>query len=387
MKFIQVKDREPLEDLKFNIYKFTNRFRPKDKRNTTIISCLSEFGCETIGVLWNIPMICQERAGHYKIAVGWYGREYFYRHLVDEYWELKQDHQWLRDYCKAFHHESRNLSKLEMLLKQYGYVITTQQVGNYAVGNRCRGCGNFWGDINHVEICPRCNGQSINRALFGDIPYYRNCFTPIKSPSKKKREIAKQYLKPNTVGVFARGRKTYGRNLQPEFYKRLIILLQSMGYNIIWLGEKQSTLKCPVDDILDYSRMDVARDLELTCAIVKELEFTVQFWTASTRLSAIMGTPYLMFESPAQIWGDGQEGLRLSLLRDMAPKKMAICHFTKVLNDHDSALNLIERCVKEMNVGNYSDVVGLVESESFVKTMKLYGKKGVEDDRDSRIFK
>jgi hypothetical protein len=374
MKFIQAKEREPYQDVSFNIHKFSDRPRPKDKRKITLISCLSEFGCETIGILWNVPMICQERAGHYKIAIGWYGREYFYRHLVDEYWELKEEHQWLRDYCKAFHHESRNLSKLENLLQKYGYVVTAQQVGNYAVGNRCRGCGNFWGDDTYVEKCPRCEGTSILRSLFGDIPYYRDRFTPMKAPSKEKREIAKQYIKPNTVGIFARGRKTYGRNLQPEFYVKLIEFLRSRDYNIIWLGEKQSTLPCPVEDVLDYSRMDVARDLELTCAIVRELKFTIQFWTGSTRLSAMMGTPYLMFESPMQVWGEGQEGQRLSLLKNMAPRKMAINHFTRVLNDHDGAMKVIERCVDEMNAGDYSDVVGLVEDEEFVKGMKVYSK-------------
>jgi len=380
MKFIQAKDREPFEDLGFTIYKFSNRPRPKDKRSITLISCLSEFGCETLGILWNIPMICQERAGHYKIAVGWYGREYFYKHLVDEFWELKPKHQWLRDYCKAFHHESRNLTKLEELLTNYGHVVTAQQVGNYAVGNRCQGCGNFWGDISYVTECPRCKGKKILRSLFGDIPYYRKKFTPMKAPSKEKQKIAKDYLKPKTVGIFARGRKTYGRNLQPEFYVKLINMLRSRDYNVLWLGEKQSTQSCPVEDILDYSRMEQAKDLELTCAIVKELEFTVQFWTASTRLAAMMGTPYLMFESPMQIWGEGQEGYRLSLLKNMAPRKMSINHFTKVLNDHEGSMKVIEQCIDEMNQGDYSDNIGLVENKDFVHSMKTFSKQRISDD-------
>ena len=67
-----------------------------------------------------------------------------------------------------------------------------------------------------------------------------------------------------------------------------------MDYNPIWLGEKQSTLACPVSDVVDMTRKPEARDLELTLAIVSQLEFTIQFWTASTRLSALVGTPYLV---------------------------------------------------------------------------------------------
>jgi hypothetical protein len=38
------------------------------------------------------------------------------------------------------------------------------------------------------------------------------------------------------------------------------------------------------------------------------LQFTIQFWTASTRLASMMGVPWILFESPDQIAGNGQEG-------------------------------------------------------------------------------
>jgi hypothetical protein len=43
---------------------------------------------------------------------------------------------------------------------------------------------------------------------------------------------------------------------------------------------------------MDFSRLPEARDLELTLAIISQLQFTVQFWTASTRLAAMVGTPF-----------------------------------------------------------------------------------------------
>jgi predicted Zn-ribbon and HTH transcriptional regulator len=340
---------------------------------------LSEFGCETIGCLWCLPRIATEHPDDYKIAVGWYGREYLYRHLVDEFWELKEEFQWLRDYCMAFHNVSHNLSKLEEALKQYGKVITSRQVGQLVVGNKCTKCGNFWGDIKLVKECPRCNSNSVVTSLFGNVPYYRNKYTPIPKPSIAKCLEADRYVKPNTVGIFARGRKTYGRNLQPEFYIKLIELLESQGYNIIWLGEKQSTQACPVSRIIDYSRMPESRDLELTCAIISKLKFTIQFWTASTRLASMMGVPFILFETPMQIWGEGQEGYRLSLLKNLAPKKLAVCHFQNVLNNHDEAMRIVKQCTQELEAGNYEDVIGLVEDSAIVRQMKNQNKKRIGD--------
>jgi hypothetical protein len=371
---------EQLVDIEFTVYKFNNRHKPKDKRKIMIVSCLSEFGCETLGCLFCIPRISQDRPGMYKIAVGWYGREYFYRHLVDEFWEIKEDYQWLRDYCRAFHHKSKNLKKLELKLKDYGQAIPSEFLGKIVVGNRCKTCNNFWGDINYVEECPKCKHKDIIRSLFGDLKSYRDSYTPIPTPSDEKLKMARGYLKPNAVGIFARGRKTYGRNLQPEFYVELIEILEAMGYNPIWLGEKQTTLPCPVDHIVDFSRLPECKDLELTCAIVKNLEFTIQFWTASSRLSAMMGTPYLIVESPMQIWGDGQEGYRLSLMKNMAPKKIAICHFLNVLNDHNKALEVIRQCVGEMEQKNYKTVIGMVENRTLTEQMRMQNKKRIDDD-------
>jgi hypothetical protein len=176
-------------------------------------------------------------------------------------------------------------------------------------------------------------------------------------------------MKPKTVGVVARGRKTYGRNLQPEFYVKLIKVLEQMGYNPIWLGEKQSTQPCPVDHIVDFSRMPDSGDLEKTLAIVCGCEFTIQFWTASTRLAGMMGVPYLLFESPDQIFGNGQEGYRRNLC-DFGPAKLCISHYLNVYNNHAAAMKLVKKCVKDIERGDFNDVVGLVEREEVVTQIR-----------------
>ena len=73
--------------------------------------------------------------------------------------------------------------------------------------------------------------------------------------------------------------------------------------------------------------MPNARDLEQTLAIVCGCEFPVQFWTASTRLAGVMGVPYLLFESPDQIWGQGQEGYRRNLCDLWAKQTLYIALF------------------------------------------------------------
>jgi hypothetical protein len=360
---------ERIEDIKFTIFKFNNRARPTDTSRILIITCFSEFGCESIGLMYCIPRLLRKYPGTYVIAVGWYGREYLYRHLVDEYWEMKEEHQWLREYVQAFHHTSKNITKIEKVLGEYGRVLPGVYMGHICLGNTCMNCEHFWGDSRYVDKCEKCGSTNVERSLFGDIARHKKTAVKIPPPSKQKIKEAEQYLKPNAVGIFGRGRKCYGRNLQPEFYIGLIRQLELMGYNPIWLGEKQSTQPCPVDHIVDFSRMPESRDLELTLAILSQCKFTVQFWTASTRLAAMVGVPYILFESPDQIAGQGQEGLRMELTTDHNKKKLVLAHFLRVFEDNESGLALVRQAIDEINQDNWNNIIGLVEDSSLVGHM------------------
>lgn len=364
-----VEEEKIIENIDFNVFKFNDREKPVDKKNIVIFSCFSEFGCELVGAMYAIPnIIRKEASGKYKIAVGWYGREYFYRNLVDEFWEIKEENQWLREYCRAFHHDSKNLKKIEFNLSSFGRVYTSSIIGNTVIANKCLDCNHLWSfsKNNSYESCPKCESENIERSMFNDIEKLKNNVSKIKEPSLEYNKKALDYLKENSVGIFARGRKCYGRNLQPEFYVKLIELLRNMGYNPIWLGEKQTTLPCPVGDVIDFSRLPESRDLELTLAIIKNLKFTIQFWTASTRLSGIMGIPYILFESPDQIYGNGQEGYRRKLC-DMGPSKLVVSHYKNVYEKNEDALKIVEETIKEVENNDFSVKVGLVESEMIVK--------------------
>lgn len=360
---------EMIKNVDFNIFKFNNRPKPTNPDDIVIIGAFSEFGCEIVGAMYCIPEILRKQPGKYTIVVGWYGREYLYKHLVDEFWEIKEEFMWLREYARAFHNESKNLKVIEKSMSQHGKFVPSEHLGRMAIGVRCNNCNTFWGSIRRVEKCKQCESTDVVQSLFADVQTYKPTATRIPQPSAEKKELVQQYLGPNPVGIFARNRQCYGRNLQPEFYVDLIKKLEDKGYTPIWLGEKQSTLACPVDHIIDFSRMPESRDLELTLAIVSQLKFTIQFWTASTRLAALMGTPFILFESPDQIWGNGQEGYRLNLCT-FGPKKLAICHYLNVYENNAQGIQLAERCIDELMAGNEEYVFGLLETEVAVLEMK-----------------
>src|SRR3972149_10947044 len=345
------------------VHKFNNRPKP-DKDKVLIICCFSEFGCEVIGSMYCIPRILQSLPGYYTIVVGWYGREYLYKYLVDEYWELKEEYQHLRDSVHAFGSSSKNLLKIEKEMSNYGKVIHTSYMGNMLVGNYCKNpkCryilqGGAW-----VEKCPKCGEEeNFTHSMLSDHQSNKKFAVKPPYPSKEKLDWAREKMGKRAVGVFARGRKTYGRNLQPDFYVKLIEILEKRGYTPVWLGEKQSIQPCPVDHIYDFSAEEKARDLETTLAVICNCEFTVQFWTASTRLAGIVGVPWLLFETPDQIFAK-QEGVRQAITT-FGEKKLCLCDFKKVYDHNKTALELFERCIKEMEEKNYNDVIGLVENE------------------------
>ena len=360
-----------LDKVEFTVHKFNNRPKPKKTDRIKIVSCFSEFGCETLGCMYCIPRLLRRFPGQYIIAMGWYGRAYLYKHLVDEFWEVNEEYMWLRDYTRAFHHKSVNLKQIEEAATAHGEVVPSAALGKYAVSNFCRTCGKFWHEWRkQTEDCPCCGSTVLIRSIFTDIATYKPTARGIPKPRQEYLDWAKSILKPKTVGVFARGRKTYGRNLTPEFYVKLVELLEKQGYNVIWLGEKQSTQPCPVEHVLDFSRLPESRDLERTLAIICNLEFTIQFWTASTRLSGMMGVPFLLFESPEQIYTSysgimsAQEGKRLELC-SFGPKKVVLAHYKSVCEEQDKALGLVERAIGEMNEGNYEEILGLVEDKEF----------------------
>lgn len=373
---------EAFEEIGFRVHKFSSRPRPSDPSKVNVICTFSEFGCETVGVLYCVPRIIRDHPSDYRIVVGWSGREYLYRHLADEFWEMNERHMWLREYSRAFHHESKNLARVEKALAAHGRVVPSSYLGNVAISAKCFDCRLFYNTVYahgryDKDFCPQCGSRNVLNPIMGDVAYWKPRAVRLPTPSEDKMRDVRRYISGRPVGVFARARKCYGRNLGPPFYEGLVGLLRGRGYEPIWLGEKESTMACPVSDVVDFSRKEEARDLESTLAIVSQCEFTVQFWTASTRLSGMMGVPYLLFESPDQIWGAGQEGIRRNLC-DFGRRKLSINHYLNVCNDNQSGLGVVEECISQMESGNYEDHMGLVDGE-VVEAMKRDNARRIGD--------
>lgn len=359
----------PVDGIKFKIHKFTVRNKP-DPKNVVIFPLFSEFGCETLACVYCLPNLLRKLAGKYTIVMGWHGREYLYRHLVDEFWEIPEDLMWLREYARAFHHVSKNLKKAEKEASNYGRVVDVSHISNIAVFPKLDICP--YKSCSGVVInqnCQKCGTKFMEPGIFTRINEAKReaCWLP--DPSPEKMERARKYLPKNAVGITARHRKTWGRNLDPIFYERLVYLLEDMGYNPVWIGEKVTILPCPFKRIVDYSSSEDAKDLETTLALVKQMKFTVQFWTASSRLAGLMGTPFCIFESPDQLFGTAQEGQRLNLLT-RGRKKVVVSHYRNCQGNHTGTLDLVREAVIGIEEGNFEDLIGLVEDKDHIRRMR-----------------
>jgi hypothetical protein len=282
---------------------------------------------------------------------------------------------WLRDRTFAFHNKSKNLKQIEYAAATYGTVFPSAGLGTFAVTNLCKTCGNSWTEWRmESKKCPRCKSTVVVGSVFGNIADHKDAVVKIPRPSESMMEWARSIVGEKTVGIVARSRATYGRNLPPEFYVKLVNKLEAMGYHIIWLGEKQSTHPCPLPHIYDFSRDPLSQDLERTLAIICNCSFTIQFWTASSRLAGLMGTPFILFESPEQIYCSGelvpgQEGRRIELTT-FGPKKLVLSHYLNVSENHDGAIDLVERAAKELEAGNEDDIIGMVDDEDSVSQLQ-----------------
>jgi hypothetical protein len=302
---------------------------------------------------------------------------------VDEFWEIGPESQWLRDYCRCFHHASTNLKRLEKRASALGQVIDTpKEYGVMAVNQRLSACsiagcgGPVTMENNGRQRCDKCNQQFPPPGFYHYIKEAKSRAVWVPPPSAERLAWADSVLPPNPVGVTARNRRCYGRNLPPEYYARLIERLEGMGYSPVWLGEAATTHPCPVKHVLDLRDRPEAADLESVLAVVSRLKFTVQYWTASTRLAGVMGVPYVLFESPDQVYGNGQEGYRLSLCT-RGRRKVVLSHYRSVLEDQAGGLDLTERAIRELEAGDDSEIIGMVEDVETIRQMQQNNAKRV----------
>jgi len=349
---------QKIDDFCFNIFKFTKR---QKSSKVLIITNFCELGVETLACMYSIPRLLEIFNSYYVILVGWSGRDYFYRHLVDEFWELKSENYWLKDSCNAFYHNSKNLDKLEIELKKYGILFKGHYLGNFLVSNVCKKCFNSW--KGESLICGKCGSNEITHPLFDRVEN-KKFLRSIPKPKKETIDSVRKHVPDNSVAIFARNRKTYGRNLPKSFYYYLNDLIKSKGYTPIYLGENSSSLN--MEGCVDFSAMPMVQDLSFTLAVLSCVKFSVQFWTASTRLSSIVDTPFILVESLDQIAFRGQEGLRIAASSNFNKKKIIICNYLDFLENLKSGLGAVETAINEVEVNNWDYVVDLVSNKNML---------------------
>lgn len=365
----RVEPERRLESVAFHVHKFTNRQMPSDRRKIMVVPCFYEFGVETIGLCFCLPQIIHANPDCYVVAVGWHGRAFLYSRVVDEYWEIDESHQWLREYSDAFRNESRNVAKLETKLQQFGRVVPGSYMARMCVQYFCLECKHPFVSHDHIATkCDKCGGNNLVKPLFGDLGANKRRFMQIPSPSPAKVELARSWLGRRPVGIFARNRVRYGRNLSVGFYQSLIDRLRAMGYDPVWLGERQSVHACPDSTVFDFTSSPDSRDLETTLAVISQCAFTVQFYTASTRLASMVKTPWILFESADQLVGRGQEGMRVILTTDYDRKKIVIANFQTLSENEGLGLEACENAVRDVERGDFGTVVEMVDNPELVRT-------------------
>lgn len=348
-----------------------NKFIFKESTNNNIIFIFAfvEFGCELLIPHYLLPQICNDNPDKKIIVLGWHGRHFLYSHLVDEFWEIKEEHMWLKDTVRAMHHHSKNIRKLEMLFSEIGYVIPSFRLGNLLMQSECSSCGKKFGSKSKKNICPRCHESNISHSYFADPISARKKYCALASISAEAKNWAAQVARPNMVGIFARNRKAYGRNLSFAFYKQLVCDLLKKGFTPIWLGEKCSVHDCP-EGAIDFSSIEEARNLENIIALVSMCSFTIQLWTASTRISFEAKCPFLLVESPDQLYGAGQEGIRLDLLDiNNLPKKIILSNYKKAVENIETFNSIIMSGIDQLLSKNYDHLIGLVDDHDFVSNL------------------
>lgn len=351
------------DNVKFKLHKFTKRLRPTDKRKIILITSFGEMGCETLIPLYCMPRLIKTNSNCYFIVLGFSGRDYLYKHLADEFWELDPSLSWLRTFSYAFVNLSKVYAKIVGKIKDYGNVVSGEILGHMVVGCTCRNCGNYYGSQDQDTICPKCQSANVDKSIFSDVKNNRKKVVNIPKPREEYVSWAEKIVGNNAVGIFARKRKLYNRNLPIDFYKNLVTYLQERNFTVVWLGEKESTHECPENmGVVNFSDMPESYDLERTLAIITKCKFTIQYWTASTRLAGLVDTPFIIFESPGQILPcQAQEAHRICLTSNYDKRKVVLCSFDMALNDTETVFKHTKRAINNLLNKNYNIEISLVD--------------------------
>ena len=333
----------------------------------------AEFGCESLIPTFLIPRINTGFNRYRKIVLGWSGREYFYRNVCDEFWELDEKFMALKNESYAFKNISREIIALNKRLSNLGIVINGDKMGNLCLNCRCQDCSEeFYRDRGDIS-CIKCGSNRVIKSLLQGCKEYKKSISPLSPIGDKYVEWANSIIPVKSVALFARNRKTYGRNLPENFYDKIIDLIISMGYNVVLLGEPISSYNIQSPKIINLFNTEYAGNLEAAFAAVNKCDFSIQFYTASTRISSLLDKPFILVESPDQLFGRGQEGRRLSLMtKNYSKKKFIVSNFSDVLDNFDKFFTIFKDAAEDFVFKNNPEDVFFDPSDYLIESSKTY---------------
>jgi hypothetical protein len=309
-------------------------FNYENNRPIVFLSALVEYGCESLLPHFYLKKFSQVFKDYHKVVIGWPGRKHLYYGFVDEFWQIDEGLTYLRHYTKAFTGMSRNIKNIEKALERFGKVIKSNDLNLFFCEGICKNCQTKFVNSSRIAACKKCGSEELMQSVLGDTTYHKKNYMPINFDFSGYENWLNEVADGKCIGIFARNRKTYGRNLPAEFYQVLCNGLVEKGYKILWLGEKESTLPCIDDTFFDFTTSKFVDDIYACHGLVSRCKATFQAWTASTRLAQATNTPYCLVESYDQIFGMGQEGKRINLLtKDMSKKKIIFANYRTVMEN------------------------------------------------------
>jgi hypothetical protein len=144
--------------------------------------------------------------------------------------------------------------------------------------------------------------------------------------------------------------------LTTEHYDKIIDMIISLGYNVVLLGESVSSHSLKNEKIINFMNHELAGNLEAAFAIVNKCVFSLQYFTASSRISSLLNKPFVLFESADQVYGRGQEGIRLSLMtKDYNNKKIVLANYVDVAENTDDAVATTKQAIHELLIDKNSN--------------------------------
>lgn len=334
-----------------------------------------EFGCETILPTFLIPRINNNFPEYRKIVIGWNNREYFYRDLCDEYWELDSKYMQLKNNSYAFENISVEIASLHKRLAPLGVVLDGTKIGKLCVKAKCKKCF-FEFEVDRGDVyCAKCYSEKIEKSLFQGAREYRKYANSLSPINSKYIDFASAYIPKNTVALFARNRKTYNRNLTIDHYNKIIDMIIGLGYKVVLLGEFVSSHFIQNNKVINFMNHDLAGNLEAAFAIVDQCVFSLQFFTASSRIGSLLNKPYIIFESADQIYGRGQEGIRLSLLtKNYDKKKIVLSNYLDIAQNTEEAIQVAKQAIHELIIEKNSNDL-FFRPNSYAQSLQESGMK------------